>query len=40
MTVNDDAMDHVIFAVAKKKAVKAMQKEVKDLQRKGICRKQ
>ena len=31
--MNDDAMDHVIFAVAKKKAAKAMQKEVRDLQR-------
>ncbi|XP_030459216.1 uncharacterized protein At5g49945 [Syzygium oleosum] len=31
--MNDDAMDHVIFAVAKKKAAKGMQKEVRDLQR-------
>ncbi|PON83929.1 hypothetical protein TorRG33x02_202230 [Trema orientale] len=31
--MNDDAMDHVIFAVAKKKAAKAMQKELRDLQR-------
>ena len=31
--MNDDAMDHVVFAVAKKKAAKAMQKELRDLQR-------
>ncbi|PRQ19753.1 hypothetical protein RchiOBHm_Chr7g0220701 [Rosa chinensis] len=31
--MNDDAMDHVVFAVAKKKAAKAMQKEVPDLQK-------
>ncbi|CAN1143572.1 Uncharacterized protein At5g49945 [Linum perenne] len=31
--MNDNAMDHVIFALAKKKAAKAMQKEVRDLQR-------
>ncbi|KAL3724170.1 hypothetical protein ACJRO7_036227 [Eucalyptus globulus] len=31
--MNDDAMDNVIFAVAKKKAAKGMQKEVRDLQR-------
>ncbi|KAL5567341.1 hypothetical protein UlMin_030505 [Ulmus minor] len=31
--MNDDAMDHVVFAVAKKKAAKVMQKEVRDLQR-------
>ncbi|XP_030539288.1 uncharacterized protein At5g49945-like [Rhodamnia argentea] len=31
--MNDDAMDHVIFAVTKKKAAKGMQKEVRDLQR-------
>ncbi|KAK9069609.1 hypothetical protein SSX86_011513 [Deinandra increscens subsp. villosa] len=31
--MNDDAMDHVVFALAKKKAAKAMQKEVRDLQR-------
>ena len=29
--MNDDAMDHVVFAIAKKKAVKVMQKEVRDL---------
>ncbi|XP_050376559.1 uncharacterized protein At5g49945-like [Argentina anserina] len=29
--MNDDAMDHVVFAVARKKAAKAMQKEVPDL---------
>ncbi|PKI53047.1 hypothetical protein CRG98_026627 [Punica granatum] len=31
--MNDDAMDNVIFAVAKKKAAKGMQKELRDLQR-------
>ncbi|GMI70629.1 hypothetical protein like AT4G24330 [Hibiscus trionum] len=31
--MNDEAMDQVIFAVAKKKAAKGMQKEVRDLQR-------
>ncbi|GMN26754.1 hypothetical protein TIFTF001_001418 [Ficus carica] len=31
--MNDEAMDHVVFAVAKKKAAKVMQKEVRDLQR-------
>ncbi|XP_022136553.1 uncharacterized protein At5g49945 [Momordica charantia] len=31
--MNDDAMDHVIFAVARKKAAKGMQKDLKDLQR-------
>ncbi|CAH8390350.1 unnamed protein product [Eruca vesicaria subsp. sativa] len=31
--MNEDAMDHVVFAMAKKKAAKAMLKEVKDLQR-------
>ncbi|MED6143145.1 hypothetical protein PIB30_003851 [Stylosanthes scabra] len=31
--MNDDAMDHVVFALAKKKAAKAMHKDVKDLQR-------
>lgn len=31
--MNDEAMDHVVFALAKKKAAKAMQKEVRDLQR-------
>ncbi|EEF33366.1 uncharacterized protein At5g49945 [Ricinus communis] len=31
--MNDDAMDHVVFAVAKKKAAKGMQKEIRDLQR-------
>ncbi|KAK1430211.1 hypothetical protein QVD17_12785 [Tagetes erecta] len=33
--MNDDAMDHVVFALAKKKAAKVMQKEVRDLQRFG-----
>ncbi|MCD7466346.1 hypothetical protein HAX54_002956 [Datura stramonium] len=31
--MNDDAMDHVVVAVAKKKLVKTMQKEITDLQR-------
>ncbi|KAJ4963904.1 hypothetical protein NE237_023843 [Protea cynaroides] len=31
--MNDDAMDHVVLALAKKKAAKMMQKEVRDLQR-------
>ncbi|KAE9599370.1 hypothetical protein Lal_00044020 [Lupinus albus] len=31
--MNDDAMDHVVFAMSKKKASKAMQKDVRDLQR-------
>ncbi|KAK7246901.1 hypothetical protein RIF29_41771 [Crotalaria pallida] len=31
--MNDDAMDHVVFAMAKKKAAKAMHKEERDLQR-------
>lgn len=31
--MNEDAMDHVVFAVAKKKAAKWLQKEVRDLQR-------
>ncbi|XP_028792330.1 uncharacterized protein At5g49945-like [Neltuma alba] len=31
--MNDEAMDHVVFAMAKKKAAKAMQKDVRDLQR-------
>ncbi|XP_023536116.1 uncharacterized protein At5g49945-like [Cucurbita pepo subsp. pepo] len=31
--MNDDAMDHIIFAVARKKAAKGMQKDLKDLQR-------
>ncbi|KAF1001620.1 uncharacterized protein At5g49945-like [Apium graveolens] len=31
--MNDDAMDNVIFAMAKKKAAKTMQKEERDLQR-------
>ncbi|KAE9591908.1 hypothetical protein Lal_00039075 [Lupinus albus] len=31
--MNDDAMDHVVFAMAKKKAAKVMQKEERDLQR-------
>lgn len=33
--MNDDAMDQVVFALAKKKAAKVMQKEVRDLQRFG-----
>lgn len=33
--MNDDAMDHVVFALAKKKAAKTMQKELRDLQRFG-----
>ncbi|XP_027329881.1 uncharacterized protein At5g49945 [Abrus precatorius] len=33
--MSDDAMDHVVFAMAKKKAAKAMQKDVRDLQRFG-----
>ncbi|XP_059653556.1 uncharacterized protein At5g49945-like [Cornus florida] len=31
--MNDDAMDQVVFALAKKKAAKTMQKEIRDLQR-------
>ncbi|XP_042510057.1 uncharacterized protein At5g49945-like [Macadamia integrifolia] len=31
--LNDDAMDQVVFALAKKKAAKVIQKEVRDLQR-------
>ncbi|KAL7125045.1 hypothetical protein ABFS83_14G089000 [Erythranthe nasuta] len=31
--MNDDAMDHVVFALARKKLAKTMQKEVRDLQR-------
>ncbi|KAL7205789.1 hypothetical protein ACSBR2_018664 [Camellia fascicularis] len=31
--MNDDAMDQMVFALAKKKAAKTMQKEVRDLQR-------
>ncbi|KAJ0976904.1 hypothetical protein J5N97_012378 [Dioscorea zingiberensis] len=31
--MNDDAMDHVVLAVARRKASKAMQKETRDLQR-------
>ncbi|OIW13603.1 hypothetical protein TanjilG_07945 [Lupinus angustifolius] len=31
--MNDDAMDHVVFAMSKKKAAKAMHKDVRDLQR-------
>ncbi|CAN6584581.1 unnamed protein product [Malus baccata var. baccata] len=31
--MNDDAMDHVVFALARKKSAKAMQKEVGDLQK-------
>nr|XP_043619239.1 uncharacterized protein At5g49945-like [Erigeron canadensis] len=33
--MNDDAMDHVVFALGKKKVVKGMQKEERDLQRFG-----
>ncbi|KAI7755290.1 hypothetical protein M8C21_004869 [Ambrosia artemisiifolia] len=33
--MNEEAMDHVVFALAKKKAAKVMQKEVRDLQRFG-----
>lgn len=31
--MNEDAMDHLVFALAKKKAAKGMHKEVRDLQR-------
>ncbi|KAL8168368.1 hypothetical protein V2J09_009867 [Rumex salicifolius] len=31
--MNDDAMDHVVFALAKKKVAKVMQKELPDLQK-------
>ncbi|KAH7575876.1 hypothetical protein JRO89_XS02G0237100 [Xanthoceras sorbifolium] len=31
--MNEDAMDHVVFAMAKKKAAKGMQKELQDLNR-------
>ncbi|KAI9121752.1 hypothetical protein K1719_007142 [Acacia pycnantha] len=31
--MNDESMDHIVFAMAKKKAAKAMQKDVRDLQR-------
>ncbi|XP_050209476.1 uncharacterized protein At5g49945-like [Mercurialis annua] len=31
--MNDEAMDQVVFAIAKKKAAKSMQKEVRDLQK-------
>lgn len=31
--MNDDAMDHVVFALARKKAAKAMHKDLRDLQR-------
>ncbi|KAL5700564.1 hypothetical protein ACHQM5_025991 [Ranunculus cassubicifolius] len=31
--MNDDAMDHVVFALAKKKLAKVMHKELRDLQR-------
>ncbi|CAA0833601.1 Protein of unknown function (DUF1682 [Striga hermonthica] len=31
--MNDDAMDHVVFAMARKKLAKTMQKEMRDLQR-------
>ncbi|KAJ8643018.1 hypothetical protein MRB53_004766 [Persea americana] len=33
--MNDDAMDQVVFALAKKKAAKVMHKEVRDLQKYG-----
>ncbi|KAJ4758450.1 Coiled-coil domain-containing protein 47 [Rhynchospora pubera] len=33
VVMNDDAMDHVVLAVARKKEAKAMQKDEKDLQR-------
>ncbi|KAF8086199.1 hypothetical protein N665_0632s0019 [Sinapis alba] len=33
--MNDEAMDHVVFAVARKKAAKGMHKEMRDLQRFG-----
>ncbi|CAN8274057.1 unnamed protein product [Cochlearia groenlandica] len=33
--MNEEAMDHVVFAVARKKAAKAMHKELRDLQRFG-----
>ncbi|KAL1222524.1 hypothetical protein V5N11_018897 [Cardamine amara subsp. amara] len=33
--MNDEAMDHIVFAMARKKAVKAMHKELRDLQRFG-----
>ena len=31
--MNEEAMDHVVFALARKKAAKTMQKEVRDLQK-------
>uniref|UniRef100_A0A6M2E9Y3 DUF1682 domain-containing protein n=1 Tax=Populus davidiana TaxID=266767 RepID=A0A6M2E9Y3_9ROSI len=31
--MNDDAMDHVVFALARKKMAKALQKELRDLQK-------
>nr|GEV85928.1 hypothetical protein CTI12_AA198100 [Tanacetum cinerariifolium] len=33
--MNDDSMDHVVFALGKKKGVKVMNKEMRDLQRFG-----
>ncbi|KAG7546345.1 hypothetical protein ISN44_As12g017190 [Arabidopsis suecica] len=33
--MNDEAMDHIVFAMARKKAVKTMHKELRDLQRFG-----
>ncbi|VVA92537.1 unnamed protein product [Arabis nemorensis] len=33
--MNDDAMDHIVFAMARKKAAKTMLKELRDLQRFG-----
>jgi predicted aminopeptidase len=33
VVMNEDAMDHVVLAVARKKAAKTMQKEERDLQR-------
>lgn len=34
--MNEDAMDHLVFAMAKKKAARTMQKDVRDLQRFAI----
>lgn len=33
--MNDEGMDHVVFALARKKAAKGMLKEMRDLQRFG-----
>ncbi|KAJ0229796.1 Uncharacterized protein HA466_0313300 [Hirschfeldia incana] len=35
--MNDEGMDHVVFALARKKAAKVMLKEMRDLQRFGGC---